>query len=109
LASATTLYISKTNRAGSDIAAFLAALDDSTNTDKGTLVLTRPSDEAQASFVVGTVTDATGYIKLAVSDHSGVTSFTAADPISFQFSRAGDAGAAGITMGKAIAAAIVFG
>lgn len=92
LASATLLYISKTSRGGSDIAAFLAALDDSTNTAKGTATLTKTSNEAQATFTVGAVTDASGYIKLAVSGHSGATSFTAADAISFQFARAGDAG-----------------
>lgn len=94
LASATTLYISKTSRAGSDISAFLASLDDSSNTIKGTLVLTKNSNDTQTTFNVGAVTDASGYIKLAVSGHSGATSFTAADPISFQFSRAGDSGAA---------------
>jgi hypothetical protein len=92
LASATVLYISKTSRAGSNIAAFLAALDDSTNTVKGVLTLTKTSDDTQATFNSAAVTDATGYVKLAVSGHSGATSFTAADAISFQFSRAGDAG-----------------
>lgn len=95
LASASILYISKTNRVGNDISTFLAALDDSDNNVNGTLVLTRASDESQAAFIVGEVTDASGYIKLSVSDPSGATSFSALDAISFQFSRAGDKGTDG--------------
>jgi hypothetical protein len=94
LASATFLYVNKANRAASDIEAFLLAMDDSSNTIKGDLVLTRPADDIQASFKVTSITDATGYVKVGISTHSGATSFTAADPISFQFSRAGDSGTA---------------
>lgn len=91
LASATTLYISKTSRVSVDVSAYLAALDDATNTtSKGVLILgTQPNGE-QAIFTVGAVTDATGYIKLAISGASGVTSFGAGDLINFQFLRAGD-------------------
>lgn len=92
LASATVLYLSKTSRGGSDIAAFLATLDDSTNATKGYAVLTRASDEAQAIFRVTGLTDATGYVKLAVTGHAGMTNPAAADAISFQFLRTGDAG-----------------
>jgi hypothetical protein len=96
LASATKLYISKTSRGGSSVATFLAGLDASTTASrKGILVLTRPSDERQAVFDVGAVTDATNYVKLAVANHAGATSFTAADPVSFQFWPTGDAGGAG--------------
>jgi hypothetical protein len=92
LASATFLYVSKTSRGGSSIATFLATLDDSTNTVKGTITLTRPSDDAQATVDVTALTDAVGYVKLAIQSHSGSTAFTAADAISFQFSRAGNQG-----------------
>jgi hypothetical protein len=98
LPSATQLFVSKTSRGGSAIATFLNALDDSTNpSPKGTLVLTRTTDNAQATFNITGVTDATNYVKVAVSGHSGATSFVAANPISFQFSRSGDQGAAGST------------
>ncbi len=100
LASATLLYIDKTGRGGSDIAAFLAALDDSTNTAKGTLILTKVSDDTQATFTVGAVTDAAGYIKLAVTYLAGATSFANGAAISFQFSRAGDAGAGALAHGQ---------
>ena len=103
LASATQLFVSKTSRGGSSIAAFLLALDDSTNASrKGGLILTRTADEAQASFNVGAVTDATGYVKVAVSGHAGATSFTAADPISFQFARDGDKGTDGAGSGDVV-------
>ncbi|HEY4723123.1 MAG TPA: hypothetical protein VII92_14815 [Anaerolineae bacterium] len=91
LASATLLYISKTSRADANVATFLASLDDSTNpSSKGVLILGAQPNGEQAIFTVGAVTDATGYIKLAISGASGVTAFLAGDLINFQFIRAGD-------------------
>lgn len=96
LSLATTLYLSKTNRGGSDIAAFLAALTASTNPSrKGGITLTRPGDGAQATFDLTALTDAAGYVKLAVSGHAGAIGFSATDAISFQFARDGDKGADG--------------
>lgn len=94
LASATQLYIDDLNRAGSNIEAFLLALDDSSSAVKGQLVLTDPATEAQATFNVTAVTDATGYVKVTVSYLAGATSFTNGNPINFQFARSGDAGSA---------------
>ncbi len=99
LASATVLYVSKTSKGGSDISALLASLDDSTNTNKGDLLLTKPSDDTQSGFVVTGITDASGYVKVSVSSPSGATSFSAASPISFQFTRSGDKGADGLGTG----------
>lgn len=107
LASATLLYVSKTSRGGSSIANFLATLDDSTNTVKGVIVLTDPATEAQAVFNVTSLTDATGYVKVGVSAHSGATAFANALPISFQFSRAGDVGASGAGTGDVVGPASV--
>ena len=104
LASATVLYVSKTSKGGSDISAFLASLDDSTNTNKGDLLLTKPSDDTQAGFTVTGITDATGYVKVAVSGPFGATSFSAASPISFQFNRSGDKGIDGLGSGDMQAA-----
>jgi len=92
LALATQLFISKTSRGGSDISAYLLALDDSSSTVKGSAVLTDPLTEEQAAFKLGAVTDATGYVKVAVSAPAGETSFVAGTPISFQSSPTGDAG-----------------
>lgn len=91
LASATTLYVSELNRAGSSIENFLASLDDASNTTKGYLTLTDPATEAQAIFRVTAITDATNYHKITVTGHSGATSFTDGDPITLQFARSGDA------------------
>ncbi|MBV5268987.1 MAG: hypothetical protein JZU55_02550, partial [Afipia sp.] len=85
----------KTSRGASDVENFLLALDDSTSTVKGTIVLSRPTDESQSAFDVTAVTDATDYVKVAVSNHSGATAFAAVDEISIQFYRAGDKGNTG--------------
>lgn len=58
-------------------------------------MLTRPSDEAQATLDVTAATDATNYVKVDVSGHSGATSFAATDAISLQFWPTGDTGGAG--------------
>lgn len=96
LAAATFLYVSKTNRAGSSIATFLLALDDSTTVaDKGGITLTDPATDLQTNLRITSITDATGYVKVAVSGHSGQTAYANLLPISFEFSRTGDKGADG--------------
>lgn len=102
LGSAAWLYVDKANRAGSDIAAFLFSLDDSTNTAKGIITLTDPVTEAQAGWTVGSVTDATGYVKVAVSGHFGATSIADTTAVSLQFSRTGDKGADGAGAGDVV-------
>lgn len=92
LSAAAVVFISKTNRNGSSIATRLAEIDDSTNAHKGVLSLTNSADGKQASWRAGAVTDATNYVKVAVSSHSGETSFAAAAAISLQPNRTGDAG-----------------
>lgn len=99
LASASFLYADDLNRAGTDISAFLLTLAGSTNTSKGVLILTNTVTEAQATFEVISVTDASGYVKIGVTDHAGATSFPDGAPISFQFSPAGDKGADGAGAG----------
>lgn len=99
LAAATELYISKTSRAASDISAYLSSFDDSTNTIKGTLVITDTASEEQAFFRVLSLTDATGYVKVGVSTHSGETAFANGLPLAIQFTRAGDKGTDGAGTG----------
>jgi len=79
LSLATEIYIDKANRAGSSIAALLAAVP------QGRLIITNPVSEAQAALVLGVVEDATGYVKFPFSDHSGATSFANDLAISLQF------------------------
>lgn len=92
LSAATELYVSKSNRYGDDLSAFLATLADSTSTHKGYLILTAPDSETQAAFSVSGLTDASGYVKLAVLSEGGATAFSDAERLIFLFSRTGNAG-----------------
>lgn len=94
LASATFLYADDVSHGNSNLEAFLLSFDDSTNTIKGDLILVDLSLDTSATFKITSVTDAAGYVKIGVSNHSGETSFTAGAEIGLQFFRAGDAGAA---------------
>ncbi|HTV71186.1 MAG TPA: collagen-like protein [Rhizobiaceae bacterium] len=103
LTSATVLYVSKTSRGGSNVATWLATLDDSTNTTvKGIITLADPASEAQVVYNLTALTDSTNYVKLTVTAGAGATSFANALPISFQFSRAGDKGADGAGTGDVV-------
>lgn len=95
LSAATLLYVSETAIGGSGLAGFLAALDDSTSTAKGTITLTRASDQALTIFAVTGFTDATDYGKVAVTYVSGETGFSAADVLGLEFTRTGDQGDGG--------------
>lgn len=99
LSAATQLFIDDVDRSASDHAAFINSWDDSSNTVKGHVLLKRASDDDTAVFSISAITDAAGYVKVTVAHVSGVTSFSAADVISVQFFRAGDAGT-GSTAGK---------
>lgn len=94
LASATFLYVDDVSHGNSNMESFLLSFDDSTNTIKGDLILVDLSLETSATFKITSITDAAGYVKIGVSNHSGETSFTADAEIGVQFFRAGDAGAA---------------
>lgn len=103
LGAATKLFVSKTNRAGNGISTFLATFDDSSNPSvKGTIILTRPADGAQAIFSVTGLTDAVGYVKVDIANNSGVAGFANNDPISLQFNRAGDQGTSGAGTGDVV-------
>jgi hypothetical protein len=100
---ATMLFVSKTSAAGSAMAAFLLAMTNSTNpTTKGNLTLQRVSDGATADFQVTNVTDATNYVKIAVTGHSGATALTNNGAISFVFQRSGDKGQDGTGTGDVV-------
>jgi hypothetical protein len=105
LASATFLYVSKAGRTGDDLEAFLLGIGSSTNTIKGHITLTNSAETGQAIIRVISLTDATGYVKIGLQDstHAGVATFTDAEPVSLQFSLAGNQGAADeISMASAI-------
>lgn len=95
-ASAAFLYISKTNRLGDDVATFLLSVGDADNAArKGILVLTSTGDDMQSTFDVQGVTNASGYVKVAIDNQSGATAFTDVAAVSFQFTACGDDGSAG--------------
>lgn len=89
---AATLFISKTNRAGQGISLFLATLDDPNAVVKGQIVLTNTSNNAQTVLEVTGLTDASGYVKVAITPLADLTSLASGAPISMQFVRGGDIG-----------------
>ncbi|WP_196258556.1 hypothetical protein [Pelagibacterium limicola] len=93
LSAAEFLFVSKTTRGGNNVGAYLLTLGASTNPVKGHIILTRTDDEAQAVLRISGVTDATGYVKIAVEDHAGATAFDDADTISIQPILIGNQGA----------------
>lgn len=98
LSSVTQAAIDDLDADGTDISAFIATLDDSTNAVKGIIKFFKKSDPTNwVTFALTGITDQTGYTQLALtySDHNG--SFTNTDPLAFTFSRAGDMGTTGPT------------
>lgn len=90
LSSATSLFVSEANLAGSDIAARLGELV------AGDRIMLTDRDGRQASWNVDTggVSDAGAYRSIPVTSHAGETSF-AAGPISLQMQRKGTDGSSG--------------
>lgn len=102
LASAGFLYISKTNRFGDDVSAFLLAL-----TGKS-LVINIDGVTSQVTFIAGAVTDASGYVKVAVSGQGGATSISAGAFLGLSTSGpAGISGTGAMTRVRAVAVANV--
>lgn len=102
LAGTFTFFASKTNRAGNDIAAWLLSFGASTSPIKGSVTLTRSGGDAQVLANITGVTDATGYVKIAVANAAGVTNFDNNDIVSLQFNRSGDKGADGLGTGNIV-------
>lgn len=85
-----------TNDSGNpNIRTFIAAWDDSSNTIRGTIIVRKIG--TPSTFVIynvtGALTDNTTWLQLAVTGVTGNGTFSASDRTSWQFSRAGDAGA----------------
>lgn len=97
VASVTTIYFDNLDRDGNTVTGWLDSFDDSTNTAKGTLVIT-PAATPSAKLIYsvsGSVVDGTGYRKVTVSWVSGTTLPSASAHLAFQFTRTGDKGADG--------------
>ena len=97
-ASITYIYIDNADAAGNTQTAWLDSFDDSTNTAiKGELTFyQRTSNVSMTLNVTGSVTDGTGYRKVAVTHVSGLTLFTDGAELGVLFSRAGNKGADGL-------------
>ena len=95
LSSVTVVYVDDVDVNSTSINSYIDSLDDSTNRDiRGTITVKKKSDAAIfAKYnVTGAVTSASTYSKIAVTHVVSAGSFTDADPVGFQFDRAGDAG-----------------
>jgi hypothetical protein len=108
LASVTAIAVDATSAdtGNPDVSDFIASWAASTNTAKGTLYLKKGgSPSTFAAFTVTGVTDNTGWLQIAVTyvDHNGAFA-TGGETAYLQFSRAGDAGAAGSGSGDVVAA-----
>jgi len=95
IGSATAIYIDDSDANSADVSAYLLTWDDSTNTaDRGTIYITKKSAPANYAIfkVSGASTDASGYVKLAVTHVDSNGSFSDADEIAVEFNRTGNAG-----------------
>jgi hypothetical protein len=94
LASATKLFVSDTDAAGSDLTTWLATLDDSSNTVKGSIKLVDLADQTNFAIyhVTGSATDDGDYFDIAVTYVTHGGSFADGADIGLAFTRAGDAG-----------------
>jgi len=92
LASVTAIALSATG-SGSDVSAYVATWDDSTNTTKGYLIIREEAGAVAAVFSITSVTNNTTWLQLAVTYVSGSLALTAEDPLYIVTSRTGDAGA----------------
>ena len=92
LSSVTAIAIADTDSSAQDRSAYIVTWDDSTNTNKGELVVTDTTSGAWAIFTVTGLTDNAGWSQLAVTHVASNGTFSDNDAIFLTFYRAGDAG-----------------
>jgi len=95
LGSVTAIYIDDADANSADVSAYILSWDDSTNTaDRGQVRVTKKS--APANYAIyklsGASTDASGYVKLAVTHVDSNGSFADTDAVAIEFTRSGNAG-----------------
>lgn len=106
LSSATILYIQETDADEASAAAWIQTWDDSTNTVKGHLTITK--DAAPQNYriykVTGSITDKGAWDNVTISHVSGNGTFENGDTVRISFSRAGDKGEAvsGVTTERSL-------
>jgi hypothetical protein len=96
ISSVTSIAISETDAEGEDVGDYVNSWADSTDANKGTLVL-RSYSGAFAVFKITAITDDTGWVQVDVTYLSGSGSFTIGEAVFSGFSRTGDTG--GLTEG----------
>ena len=96
-ASATAIYIDDADQNGVTVSTDILTWDDSTSTIRGNLMIYDINDRSTyARFnITGASTDASGYVKLAVTHVASNNTFSAADELSVHFSRSGNKGDTG--------------
>ena len=96
-ASATAIYIDDADSNGVTVSTDILTWDDSTSTIRGNLMIYDINDRSTyARFnITGASTDASGYVKLAVTHVASNNTFSAADELSVHFSRSGNKGDTG--------------
>ena len=100
VASATVLYLDDQDDNGTDVSAWTAAWDDSTNTQRGYISfksLTTPATKYAIFEITGATTDATAYQKFAVTHKVSAGSLSDTEQVVVDFVRYGDVGATGAT------------
>ena len=105
-ASATAIAIDDTSAdsGNPDVSAEIISWDDSTATNKGTLIIREVgSPENFHIYTVTGLTDNSGWTQIAVTHVAGSGTFADADNISVEFSRTGDDGADGAGTGDFLA------
>ena len=107
LANVTAIYIDDSDSNSADVSAFILTWDDSTNTsNRGYVRIIKTSAPANYAIytISGASTDASGYVKLAVTHVSSNGSFSNSDAIAVSFNRTGNVGATGpVGIGLALA------
>lgn len=89
-----------------DVSAYIISWDDSTNTNKGTLRITKAGTPSTfAIYTITGLTDNVGWSQLAVTYVTGNGTFTAADTLYLGYERSGDMGTAGASGSVPIATA----
>ena len=98
-ASATVIFIDDADSNGVTVSADILTWDDSNSTIRGNLMIYDINDRSTyARFnITGASTDASGYVKLAVTHVASNNTFSAADELSVHFSRSGNKGDTGTT------------
>lgn len=98
-ASVTQIFIDDQDLSATDVQSWLATLDDSTNTVRGSLRLFRKTDSTVYAIfqITGVSVEETGYWKILVTPVVASGSFVNSDNLVVSFVRAGDVGATGAT------------